>query len=213
MQPRTSPIKIEKVIGGYWSTLTGVEGLQARESRLESETAFLQEVARLRRSHSFLPNSWWEEIDHGQGQTCYHLILGPKNVKCVRIENRGNKRQYKVSVHWQDHCPFKGYGTGEKKGGKGMKPANLTDLTEEESAPVRTKSTKEPTNQCGCGCGELCAKVFKPGHDSRLKSRFKKIRDKVGPESVTDLPPLLAAAYYNYITGMLISDAVRGAKE
>jgi hypothetical protein len=197
-------------VGGYWSQLQPVDGLQAREFKLPSHNAFLSELAKLRRSHAYLSDrSWWEEVDHGHGQICYHLVLGPKQVKCVRVENRGSKQIYKVALHWVDHCPFNGRGRGGGMGKKKQEAANLTNLTDEEagSTPVPTKTKKEATNTCGCGCGTLCKGVFAPGHDARLKSRF----NKATPEEAATMDPWMQAAYHNYKSGMKISDAVTQA--
>ena len=38
---------------------------------------------------------------------------------------------------------------------------------------VRVRKKPEATNPCGCGCGAMVVKRFKPGHDMKLKSQHK----------------------------------------
>ena len=37
---------------------------------------------------------------------------------------------------------------------------------------------KTPSNKCKCGCGELCTKTFRIGHDARAKSKLMSIHGK-----------------------------------
>lgn len=40
-----------------------------------------------------------------------------------------------------------------------------------------TNGTHKQQVQCTCGCGEMTANLFKPGHDARLKSILRKIAE------------------------------------
>lgn len=45
---------------------------------------------------------------------------------------------------------------------------DLTKLGAEAIAPEQAPAKKvAPTNACGCGCGELCKGLWRPGHDAR----------------------------------------------
>ena len=46
---------------------------------------------------------------------------------------------------------------------------------------IKPKSKKKPpeaNNLCGCGCGALVKRLFKPGHDAKHKSKLRKAAEE-----------------------------------
>ena len=53
--------------------------------------------------------------------------------------------------------------------------------------PAETETEEVQTKPCECGCGEQVTRSFRPGHDSRLKSRLRAAHKEGNAQATAEL--------------------------
>jgi hypothetical protein len=65
------------------------------------------------------------------------------------------------------------------------KAATKKATTAKEAKPKRERKPKKEPTACLCGCGEMCARYFKMGHDARLAGFMSRmIKGKATPDEI-----------------------------
>lgn len=171
--------------------VNGEEGIRSRQYRV-SRIDWEDDVRILKMTARFYVQS---EVEHEyehlmvDGNPVYHLDTGPKKVRCVRRQNG----MWLEGYHWRGHCPAIIHGEEVEVMAKGKGSTKTT--SEKRKAEVataklgpkhhvvdpsetKTKGKKKEPRACACQCGQMTGGgYFFPGHDSKVKSIFTRLRD------------------------------------
>lgn len=76
-----------------------------------------------------------------------------------------------------------------------LTPAAPVTLERYGPAPMGRRP-KRRIHPCGCGCGELTASAFAPGHDGRLSGWFRRLTEDL---TLEQLPPQAQRVYAAWV--------------